>query len=190
MRPDEAFGLIFMWDNVIANTRELQRGAWRAVAQAEGLPFPSVDRPQLYDLRPERAAMDVSAPQRPPAPCSCCQGPWRAGGWLALACRGGCGLRAPAVARAAAPPSKLLSAAWGCRLRDCPRAPPSSARHPAAQVLMWTRDWKRAQELAWLVATEYARLLMDTAQPLDGVDDWLQVRHGVEGLSGRVEWKG
>ena len=43
---------------------------------------------------------------------------------------------------------------------------------------MWTRDWKRAQELAWLVATEYARLLMETAQPLDGVQDWLQVRRG------------
>lgn len=41
---------------------------------------------------------------------------------------------------------------------------------------MWTRDWKRAQELAWLVATEYARLLLELAEPLDGVEDWLQVR--------------
>lgn len=40
---------------------------------------------------------------------------------------------------------------------------------------MWTRDWKRAQELAWLVACEYARLLTDLGQPLDGVADWLQV---------------
>lgn len=40
---------------------------------------------------------------------------------------------------------------------------------------MWTRDWKRAQELAWLVATEYARLLMDTAEPIAGVAEWLQV---------------
>jgi hypothetical protein len=40
---------------------------------------------------------------------------------------------------------------------------------------MWTRDWKRAQELAWLVATEYGRLLLEVAQPLDGVADWLQV---------------
>lgn len=44
----------------VANTRELQRAAWKAVAEAEGLPFPSMERPQLYDMRPERAAMDVS----------------------------------------------------------------------------------------------------------------------------------
>lgn len=100
MRPDEAFGLIFQFDNVVADTRMLQRRAWRAVAEAEGLPFPSIERPQLYDVRPERAAMDL---------------------------------------------------------------------------LMWTRDWKRAQELAWLVATEYARLLLEVATPLDGVEDWLQL---------------
>jgi len=44
----------------VANTRELQRAAWKAVADAEGLPFPAMERPQLYDMRPERAAMDVS----------------------------------------------------------------------------------------------------------------------------------
>lgn len=43
---------------------------------------------------------------------------------------------------------------------------------------MWTREWKRAQELAWLVATEYAALLLEVAQPRDGVVDWLQVWHG------------
>ena len=103
MRPDEAFGLVFLWDNVVANTRELQRQAWRAVGEAEGLPFPAMERPQLYDLRPERAVTDV---------------------------------------------------------------------------LMWTRDWKRAQELAWLVATQYAALLMELGQPIDGVTDWLQVGAG------------
>ena len=60
---------------------------------------------------------------------------------------------------------------------------------------MWTRDWKRAQELAWLVATEYARLLMETAQPLDGVHDWLQVRRGggtrrERARAGRRPWAG
>ena len=44
---------------VVIDTRGLQREAWRAVAAAEGLPFPSMERPQLYALRPERAAMDV-----------------------------------------------------------------------------------------------------------------------------------
>lgn len=43
---------------------------------------------------------------------------------------------------------------------------------------MWTRDMKRAQELAWLVATEYAKLLMDLGQPLEGVAEWLQVCSG------------
>lgn len=60
MRPDEAFGLIFNWDNVVAGTRDVQRAAWRNVAAAEGLPFPAMERPQLYDLRPERAVTDVS----------------------------------------------------------------------------------------------------------------------------------
>lgn len=100
MRPDEAFGLIFNWDNVVADTRDLQRQAWRRVAQQEELPFPAIERPQLYDMRPERAVTDV---------------------------------------------------------------------------LMWTREWKRAQELAWLVATEYAALLLEVAQPRDGVVDWLQL---------------
>ena len=132
MRPDEAFGLIFLWDNVVgdaiaalfplngwpvvgapvhgglapplqrrvpaaiaaaaqlppcrrsaraplpahpnqvANTRELQRAAWKAVAEAEGLPFPAMERPQLYDMRPERAAMDVSVCQAAAAPGCCC----------------------------------------------------------------------------------------------------------------------
>lgn len=57
-----------------------------------------------------------------------------------------------------------------------PKQPPTypSPRSPA-QVLMWTRDMKRAQELAWLVATEYAKLLMDLGEPLEGVAEWLQV---------------
>ncbi|PSC73179.1 haloacid dehalogenase-like hydrolase superfamily [Micractinium conductrix] len=100
MRPDEAHGLIFNWDNVVADTRGLQRKAWRAVAEAEGLPFPSIERQQLYDMRPERAVTDV---------------------------------------------------------------------------LLWTRDWKRAQELAWLVATQYAQLLLETAETREGVTDWLQL---------------
>ena len=45
---------------VIADTRELQRQAWRQVADEEGLPFPQSER-QLYDLRPERAITEVCA---------------------------------------------------------------------------------------------------------------------------------
>ncbi len=43
---------------MIADTRELQREAWRRVAEEEGLPFPQTER-QLYDLRPERAITEV-----------------------------------------------------------------------------------------------------------------------------------
>ncbi|KAI7845475.1 hypothetical protein COHA_001023 [Chlorella ohadii] len=133
MRPDEAFGLIFQFDNVVANTRELQRAAWKAVADAEGLPFPAMERPQLYDMRPERAAMDVS----------------------------GCG-----AYDICALAEKLLV---GLRLHDM------RPERAAMDVLMWTRDMKRAQELAWLVATEYAKLLMDLGEPMEGVAEWLQL---------------
>jgi len=51
----------------------------------------------------------------------------------------------------------------------------SNASLTKPQVLMWTRDMKRAQELAWLVATEYAKLLMDLGEPMEGVAEWLQV---------------
>ena len=98
MRPDEAFGLIFSWDDVIADTRALQRAAWRSVAAAEDLPFPTIERPQLYDMRPERAALDV---------------------------------------------------------------------------LQWTRDIRRAKELAWLVATAYVDALRGVEAPLPGVREWL-----------------
>jgi hypothetical protein len=60
LKPDEAFGMIFNFDNVIVDTKQLQRHAWETLAQQENLIFPSVDRPQLYNMRPERAVTDVS----------------------------------------------------------------------------------------------------------------------------------
>nr|CAD1839918.1 unnamed protein product [Ananas comosus var. bracteatus] len=36
MKPDEAFGLIFSWDNVVADTRSLKLDAWRQLALEEG----------------------------------------------------------------------------------------------------------------------------------------------------------
>eukprot|EP00268_Persea_americana_P002968 TRINITY_DN10895_c0_g1_i2.p1 TRINITY_DN10895_c0_g1~~TRINITY_DN10895_c0_g1_i2.p1 ORF type:complete len:281 (-),score=41.40 TRINITY_DN10895_c0_g1_i2:2925-3767(-) len=36
MKPDEAFGLIFSWDNVVADTRSLKLNAWRQLASEEG----------------------------------------------------------------------------------------------------------------------------------------------------------
>ncbi|WOL04603.1 hypothetical protein Cni_G13325 [Canna indica] len=36
MKPDEAFGLIFSWDNVVADTRAMKLDAWRQLASEEG----------------------------------------------------------------------------------------------------------------------------------------------------------
>lgn len=58
MRPDEAYGMVFSLDNVIVNTRTLQRRAWQRVAQEDGLDLPSMER-QIYDVRPERAITEV-----------------------------------------------------------------------------------------------------------------------------------
>ncbi|GAB2299394.1 hypothetical protein Dimus_033465 [Dionaea muscipula] len=43
MKPDEAFGLIFSWDNVVANTRALKLNAWRQLAAEGGLEIPDDD---------------------------------------------------------------------------------------------------------------------------------------------------
>lgn len=58
MCPDEAFGMVFNLDNVIANTKTRQRAAWHRLAELEGLPPPKPDRP-LFDLRPERVITEV-----------------------------------------------------------------------------------------------------------------------------------
>ncbi|KAG4975290.1 hypothetical protein AAZX31_11G239500 [Glycine max] len=40
MKPDEAYGLIFSWDNVVAGTRALKRKAWEQLAFEEGKDIP------------------------------------------------------------------------------------------------------------------------------------------------------
>ncbi|KAL8172338.1 hypothetical protein V2J09_024142 [Rumex salicifolius] len=40
MKPDEAFGLIFSWDNVVADTRALKLNAWQQLASEEGKELP------------------------------------------------------------------------------------------------------------------------------------------------------
>ncbi|KAK9167974.1 hypothetical protein Syun_000114 [Stephania yunnanensis] len=40
MKPDEAFGLIFSWDNVVADTRALKLNAWKQLASEEGKYIP------------------------------------------------------------------------------------------------------------------------------------------------------
>ena len=43
----------------------------------------------------------------------------------------------------------------------------------ATQVLHWTRDWGRAQELAWRVAVLYAELFQQLQDATLGVAQWL-----------------
>lgn len=46
MKPDEAFGLIFSWDNVLLNTHALRLGAWTRLAAEEGKPLPTTPERQ------------------------------------------------------------------------------------------------------------------------------------------------
>ena len=50
--------MLFCWDDVVADTRGLQRQAWRRLAKEEDLRWPEVER-QLYDVRPERVITEV-----------------------------------------------------------------------------------------------------------------------------------
>jgi hypothetical protein len=43
----------------------------------------------------------------------------------------------------------------------------------AAQVLQWTRDWGRAQALAWQLAVLYAEEFGQLSEPQAGVPEWL-----------------
>lgn len=51
MKPDEAFGLIFSWDNVVADSRALMLSSWQQLAHEEGKDIPvdgDVQRSILY----------------------------------------------------------------------------------------------------------------------------------------------
>ncbi|XP_059457088.1 5-amino-6-(5-phospho-D-ribitylamino)uracil phosphatase, chloroplastic [Corylus avellana] len=51
MKPDEAYGLIFSWDNVVADTRSLKLNAWKQLAYEEGKEIPEdgdLQRLMLY----------------------------------------------------------------------------------------------------------------------------------------------
>ncbi|XP_043724130.1 5-amino-6-(5-phospho-D-ribitylamino)uracil phosphatase, chloroplastic isoform X2 [Telopea speciosissima] len=51
MKPDEAFGLIFSWDNVVADTRALKLNTWKQLAFEEGQEIPEdsdVQKSLLY----------------------------------------------------------------------------------------------------------------------------------------------
>ncbi|KAL0317025.1 UNVERIFIED_CONTAM: hypothetical protein Sangu_2116800 [Sesamum angustifolium] len=50
MKPDEAYGLIFSWDNVVADTRGLKLHAWGQLASEEGKEIPGDDNVQRFLL--------------------------------------------------------------------------------------------------------------------------------------------
>uniref|UniRef100_A0A7S3VQ14 Uncharacterized protein n=1 Tax=Dunaliella tertiolecta TaxID=3047 RepID=A0A7S3VQ14_DUNTE len=66
-QPDQAYGLIFNLDNVIANTRAALAKAWKDLSVAKGLPCPE-DTLRLvrYGSCPERIMMDVLRWSRDP----------------------------------------------------------------------------------------------------------------------------
>ncbi|XP_072997970.1 5-amino-6-(5-phospho-D-ribitylamino)uracil phosphatase, chloroplastic [Typha latifolia] len=51
MKPDEAFGLIFSWDNVVADTHSLKLDTWRQLALEEGKDMPCDDHMQRTILQ-------------------------------------------------------------------------------------------------------------------------------------------
>lgn len=60
LRPDEAHACIFAFDDVIVDTRAVQRAAWQRLAAEEELPFPQAQAErQLFDIRPERVITEV-----------------------------------------------------------------------------------------------------------------------------------
>lgn len=62
VNPDAAFGLIFNFDTVIADTKYALALAWQELARAKGLPVPEASRVMVHNACPERIMMDVSAP--------------------------------------------------------------------------------------------------------------------------------
>lgn len=63
LKPDQAIGVIFCLEGVLADTRSLKESAWRLVAKEECLEFPEIARPQIYELPPERTVTEVGHPQ-------------------------------------------------------------------------------------------------------------------------------
>ncbi|CAN1196889.1 5-amino-6-(5-phospho-D-ribitylamino)uracil phosphatase, chloroplastic [Linum perenne] len=50
MKPDEAYGLIFSWDNVVADTRTMKMKIWKQLASEEGKEIPEDERVQRLML--------------------------------------------------------------------------------------------------------------------------------------------
>lgn len=62
MHPDEAYGMVFNFDSVLADLGSLQRQAWLSVAAERGLPEPrGLERRCVLDMAPESVVVKVRA---------------------------------------------------------------------------------------------------------------------------------
>lgn len=59
LAPDEAHGLIFTWDGVVTDTKDLQRRAWLQLAEEEGFKWPEIERPFIFESSPERIITEL-----------------------------------------------------------------------------------------------------------------------------------
>jgi len=59
LAPDEAHGLIFTWDGVVTDTKDLQRRAWIQLAEEEGFKWPEIERPFIFESSPERVITEL-----------------------------------------------------------------------------------------------------------------------------------
>lgn len=61
MKPDEAFGLIFSWDNVVADTRALKLNAWKQLALEQGkeIPEDAVTQRLILYANPDRVLTKI-----------------------------------------------------------------------------------------------------------------------------------
>jgi len=58
-KPDEAFGMVFSWDGVLADSKAMQKRAWENLAAESGHRMPEIERPAIYNLMPEKAIMEL-----------------------------------------------------------------------------------------------------------------------------------
>lgn len=63
LNPDQAIGVVFCLEGVLADTRSVKEAAWQLVSEEEGHELPRISRPQMFDLPPERTVTEVGPPQ-------------------------------------------------------------------------------------------------------------------------------
>eukprot|EP01023_Acetabularia_acetabulum_P004675 TRINITY_DN11998_c0_g1_i1.p1 TRINITY_DN11998_c0_g1~~TRINITY_DN11998_c0_g1_i1.p1 ORF type:complete len:362 (-),score=45.14 TRINITY_DN11998_c0_g1_i1:243-1328(-) len=57
--PDEAYGMIFSFEGVLADTKKLMQMSWQQLAKENHVTYPSVERPQIFQIPAQRVVIDV-----------------------------------------------------------------------------------------------------------------------------------